>query len=174
MLQTSIPRARTTVTGRVRHRALTLIAALLAGIVATVSLTTPAHAATSSWSHTQGTADPTIYQTNLWYYGTPFVPPATTPATGVITTVDYEWAIWDAPPPSLVYTVYLCAGSYGCLLVSPTAWAATSSSGSTSAFAGIPANTTFRYQVGLGAPTTYVLFPQRNSRMYRLTVTYNY
>ncbi|MEV7228841.1 MULTISPECIES: hypothetical protein [Polymorphospora] len=40
--------------------------------------------------------------------------------------------------------------------------------------AGLPANTTFQYVVGIGAPTTYVLTPPKHSSSYELTVTYTY
>lgn len=159
------------------HRSRTLIASVIAAVVlaVTVGAAAPAQAASGSWGSTQPTTYPTLYQTNWVYYGTPFTAPAGTPANGVISTVAYRWEFMDLAPAGTYYTVYLCASTNGtnCLLVTPNfstqAW-----SGSTSAFAGFPATTTFQYAVYLPASRTYVFNPPRYSRSYTLTVNYDY
>ncbi|MEV0394255.1 hypothetical protein [Polymorphospora rubra] len=174
MLRTSNNPAPITPVRPTRTRVAATIAGLLVGVLAALSITTPAQAATASWTQHQGTSYPTIYQTNWLYYGNAFTAP-TTPPGAVITTVYYRWIFMEIPPPLRIYTVYLCAGPNGtqCLAVSPNlstqSWSAT-----TTAFAGFPANTTFQYVVGIGAPTTYVLTPPKHSSSYELTVTYTY
>ncbi|WBB80547.1 flagellar protein FlhE [Micromonospora sp. WMMD882] len=150
---------------------------VVAAVVLAVTLGTaaPAQAATSSWGSTQQTTYPTIYQTNWVYFGTAFTAPAGTPSTGRISSVSWRWEFLNLPPSLTTYTVYLCASTNGtnCLNVTPN-WSSQAWSGSTTAFANFPANTTFQYAVYLSASTTYVVNPPRYSRSYTLDVTYNY
>lgn len=161
-------------TSQLRRRVLTLLAAALIGLLPVTLTASPSQAATASWTLTQGTTYPAIYQTNWVYFGTPFTAPAT-PTGAVIDTVGYKWVFAQIPPALRIYTVYLCAGTGGtqCLLVSPNlstqAW-----TGTTSAFAGFPASTTFQYAVYIAAPTTYVLSPPCYSSSYLVTVNYTY
>ncbi|WP_140157985.1 flagellar protein FlhE [Micromonospora sp. NBS 11-29] len=160
------------------HRPAMLGAALALGLTATLAApAAPALAATSSWSQTQNTLNPTIYQTNFVYYSTPFTAPST-PAGATITSVSFAWTFLYIPPPypASPYQVYLCAGPNGtqCAYVSPS-WSAQSYSGTTTAFQGFPAGTTFQYAVYVQAPTTFVLpYPYKPSKTYSLTVNYTY
>lgn len=171
-LLTAIRRLR-----RPAPRSLLSVSLSLGLALALAAPASPALASTSSWSQTQNTTNPTIYQTNWVYYGTPFTAPST-PAGATITTVGFSWTFLYLPPsyPASPYQVYLCAGPNGtqCLYVSPS-WSAQSYTGTTTAFQGFPANTTFQYAVYVQAPTTYVFpSPYKPSRSYSLTVTYTY
>lgn len=157
---------------RFRVRAGMIVIAAVAGLVGTLAAANPSFAS-GYWSAYQNTSSPAIYQTNLYYQGAAFNPPAGTPGSA-ITTISYKWTMLDPPPSGLIYTVYLCQGTSGlsaCILVSPN-YATQSYTGSTSGFAGYAANNSFHYAVAILAGSTYVLPSARFSSYYSVGVNY--
>jgi hypothetical protein len=149
--------------------------AVIAALLSVFATATPSQAATSFWFNQYDGLQPTIYQTNLLYAGPVLSATTPPPPAGVITTVYWLWKFIDPPPTGLIYQVYVCRGSgtLECLLVSPTS-SVTTANGSTSAFSGKPANSTFTYYARINASTTYVLNPAKSASRESVQVNYNY
>ncbi len=163
---------------RVRRSVLSII-----GLVATALLAmAPAQAAvvTEQWSKTQMTLNPTIYQTNMTYYTANFVAPATVSSTGKIVQTYHRWRVWDGPGTNGTLVVKACvAATNRCIDITGTPrlvegpngpYYESSTSVITTALAGLPANTQFRYSLRVDASVTKVLTNPIESSEYRLSV----
>lgn len=163
---------------RVRRSVFSIIGLVAAALLAMA----PAQATvvTEQWSKTQMTLSPTIYQTNMTYYTANFVAPSTVTSTGKIVQTYHRWRVWDGPGTNGTLVVKACvAATNQCVEITGTPrlvqtpngpYYESSTSFITTAFAGLPANTQFRYSLRVESPVTKVLTKPIESSEYRLSV----
>jgi len=167
----------------VRTRRTHRLAGLLASVIALLLVATaPASAAyiEYEWTRTLQTLNPTIRQTNLWYTSAVMAPSTPPSSTGVIVQTYHQWRLRDGPGTRGTLVAQACTTDLSrCTDITFTpsyttyqGYPAYVSSGYTTYFAGLPANTEFVYRYRLNAPTTQVLAAPIESSMHRISVNW--
>jgi len=157
------------------------LSALTAGVaLAVASSVLPANAAVQyEWVQVLNTVNPTIYQTNLWYTSANLTPPATvTNTSGTIVQTYHQWQVYDGPGTrgtlqvqACTVTTNLCADiTFTPVYSTLMGYKTYTADGWSTAFAGLPANTSFYYRYRLNATLTKVLASPIQSLSHRINV----
>ncbi|WP_222194743.1 flagellar protein FlhE [Modestobacter italicus] len=141
-------------------RLLLTLGLAVAALVAPVGTSMASAAVAGQWYDSEGTLRPTVYYTNELGRGNDLTANSAVPFGAVVSDVSFNWSMQSAPPSGTSLHVYLCWGPTDdyCTDVSPS-YNTQSYSGSTSDFAGLPADESFHFLSYLASSTKRSLAP---------------